>query len=930
VPQLPTTAPARQKLLLSLPSGVLVLALAALPHAPLPASVPSRPASAAGFGPATHGPHSMSAAEMEGWVREWYAAHPARGERSLATAVDTFLVGNIYFDADGDPSTTVDTVRAEVGQTVMWRWESGSHTTTNGRDVSDPDAGRLWDQPVSAATPEFRYQFDSSGVFPFICRPHSFLGMRGVVIASNPGGADVAPPYVQLLSPYGGERFPAHQPAELDWQAVDDVGVVGVDLFYRDADGAPWVTLARDLPNTGSFSWFVHDTPTAQARVRVVARDAAGNAAADTSDEVFTIEALTGGRVATTLRDFIQPGTQPLDGGTFLHSDVCLTCHGGYDAGVEPGTWKGTMMSQSARDPLFYACLAVAEQDAPASGDLCIRCHAATGWLSGRSVPTDGSRLTAQDRDGVSCGLCHRLVDPHYQAGVSPPRDQTILGGLLPAHRPTGYANGQYVIDPDPDMRRGPFTYTAAPHPFMESDFHRRGDLCGTCHDVSNPVFTRSGAADFTPGPLDRPADSLGVAWLMPIERTYSEWRHSDYPAGVYAPEFAGSKPFGVVSTCQDCHERDVVGEGCNPDSFPNAPLRSNLPFHDMTGGNAWMPMALLGLAGLYPGELDPAAQQRVAARATEMLRKAAVLAVSVERRGDTTLARVTVTNRSGHKLPTGYPEGRRMWLEVRARDAAGSVIYESGAYDAVTGTLNEGPEAVVYEAHLGLSPTWASQLGLSAGPSFHFVLNDTVYKDNRIPPRGFSNAAFAGFGGAPVDASRPGSRYADGQYWDEARFSLPAAARSVAVALRYQSTSREYVEFLRDENHTNDAGQRLYDLWSAHGKSEPVVMAYDSVAIEPIPTSPGRAQLRTLANPFGDVMRLELTLAGAARVTCEVFDAAGRRVWSKDYGVLGGGPTVLTWSGKDGRGSDAGSGPFWVRVRAGGETFRRTVVRVR
>jgi lactate dehydrogenase-like 2-hydroxyacid dehydrogenase len=41
------------------------------------------------------------------------------------------------------------------------------------------------------------------------------------------------------------------------------------------------------------------------------------------------------------------------------------------------------------------------------------------GWLAGRSSPTDGSRMTAADADGVSCALCHRMVDPVYKAGVS-------------------------------------------------------------------------------------------------------------------------------------------------------------------------------------------------------------------------------------------------------------------------------------------------------------------------------------------------------------------------------------------------------------------------------------------------------------------------------------------------------------------------------
>ena len=40
----------------------------------------------------------------------------------------------------------------------------------------------------------------------------------------------------------------------------------------------------------------------------------------------------------------------------------------------------------------------------------------------------------------------------------------------------------------------------------------------------------------------------------------------------------------------------------------------------------------------------------------------------------------IKVTNLTGHKLPTGYSEGRRMWLNVQVRDANGGLVFESGA----------------------------------------------------------------------------------------------------------------------------------------------------------------------------------------------------------------------------------------------------------
>ncbi len=109
------------------------------------------------------------------------------------------------------------------------------------------------------------------------------------------------------------------------------------------------------------------------------------------------------------------PGTQPEDGIVSLDEvSVCANCHGGYDQNAEPlHNWRGSMMAHAGRDPIFWATVAIAEQDFDGAGDLCIRCHNAAGWLDGRSTPTDGSGLNEiTDRNGVQCDLCHRLANP--------------------------------------------------------------------------------------------------------------------------------------------------------------------------------------------------------------------------------------------------------------------------------------------------------------------------------------------------------------------------------------------------------------------------------------------------------------------------------------------------------------------------------------
>jgi len=314
-------------------------------------------------------------------------------------------------------------------------------------------------------------------------------------------------------------------------------------------------------------------------------------------------------------------------------------------------------------------------------------------------------------------------------------------------------------------------------------------------------------------------------------------------------------------------------------------------------------------------------------------LERAAVLDLDVQAQADSFVAIVTVTNRTGHKLPTGYPEGRRMWVALTARDAEGDVVFESGAYDAASGVLTHDAYAAIYEEHLGLSSSLAPALGLAAGPSFHFVLNDSVYKDNRIPPLGFSNAAFDVFGGKPVDPDRPmlSPRYADGQNWDQIEYPLPASTQSVRIVLNYQSTSKEYVEFLRDENTTNEAGQALYDLWVANGRAAPIVMASDSLSLAPLSVGPNSGlAFRALSNPSHGSVDLHLSLPRPQNVLFEVFDAQGRRVHRRKLGMLGAGAHRLTWDGRDAHGADVGAGTFWARVQLQGQALVRQVVRLK
>jgi hypothetical protein len=631
-------------------------------------------------------------------------------------------------------------------------------------------------------------------------------------------GGDTTPPSVTLLTPNGGQSFTANIANNVTWSASDASGIAAINLFVSLNNGATWQQIAKGLNGVNSYSWVPADRPTTQGRIRVVAADPFGNSGSDNSDSAFTIVSPiftnTHG-VATTLRDFDMPGTQPFEHGAELASSAdCATCHGNYDTAKEPYfNWAGSMMGNASRDLLFQANMAVANQDAANSGDLCLRCHLPRGWLSGRSVPTDGSRMVAADNDGVTCALCHGMVDPVYKAGVNPTNDLGVLAAL--SFPGTNYGNGMIVVDPS-GVRRGPYTDAVLGHNSLGSAFHRSAAFCGTCHDVSNPAFDKDAQGVYQPNTFNAAASNFSPHFIAPVERTFSEWLASAYNStnGVYAPQFAGNRPNGRVSTCQHCHMQSASAYVANTNLNPGIPLRSDMAIHDLTGGSTWMPAML---TNLFPGEVSRPAIEAAIGRATILLQNAASLAVT----DVSSQLKITVTNECGHKLPTGYPEGRRIWVNVRFYDQANNLLAESGVYNTNTGVLVRDAAAKIYEVHPGIDTNISGLLGLTADASLHFVLNNKIYEDNRIPPRGFTNSTFAAFGGAPV-----GHSYADGQHWDDSLYALPAGATRAEVKLYYQSTSREFIEFLRDENTTNTKGQELFELWNNNGKCPPTLMA--------------------------------------------------------------------------------------------------------
>ena len=525
------------------------------------------------------------------------------------------------------------------------------------------------------------------------------------------------------------------------------------------------------------------------------------------------------GLVPMTLEDFHLSGTQVGDvsPSNITTSDNCAACHGNFDSANEPfQTWRGSLMGQAGRDPLFYAQMATANQDVENVGYFCMRCHVPMSFVTTHAYQVDGSTLDVVDRDGVNCHFCHSMVDPIYQPGVSPPQDEAVLSAMTDV--PAYYGNSMFVLDPS-GLRRGPYTDAEPPHAFVPSDFFRRGDLCGTCHDVGNVAVTRQPDGTYRYNNINEPTPTEDLAGHFPLERTYTEWKLSAFAnGGIDMGGRFGGEGATVVSTCQDCHMPRTTAQGC---FF--GPERADLARHDFAGASSWV---LEIIARYYEDdpEVDQAALVAGQAKAISMLERAASLEVEQDCGG----VRVRVINESGHKIPTGHIEGRRIWSNVKVYDGADNLVREYGHHDAETAHLDED-STKVYEMHVGLSEFASQATGFPAGTTTHMALADTIVKDSRIPPRGFDNAAYEA-GGAPA----VGTVYADGQYWDDTYFWLPDGAYRVEVTVNYQTVTRHYIETLRDGNVTDDWGDVLYQLWLDTDKGAPVPMVTAQTTLSP------------------------------------------------------------------------------------------------
>jgi plastocyanin len=85
----------------------------------------------------------------------------------------------------------------DVGDTIEWMWESGTHTTTS---TSIPPGAVAWDQQINNASVSFQYVVLTPGLYQYQCSIHVSMGMTGQFTAMNPSGiiGQTSEPYLNI------------------------------------------------------------------------------------------------------------------------------------------------------------------------------------------------------------------------------------------------------------------------------------------------------------------------------------------------------------------------------------------------------------------------------------------------------------------------------------------------------------------------------------------------------------------------------------------------------------------------------------------------------------------------------------------------------------------------------------------------------------
>lgn len=589
---------------------------------------------------------------------------------------------------------------------------------------------------------------------------------------------------------------------------------------------------------------------------------------------------------------FTSYGQNPLPTQTsslFSGSGNCQVCHNSNGTSVltyngidiSPATnWRSTMMANASKDPLWRAVVAAEGIEFPLLVDqietTCTKCHSPIGHTQAKYDGHEFFTVAELNNnplanDGVSCTVCHQ-IDPENLG-----TDSSYSGGYI--IKPVDVIYGPYE-----NPLTGPMVMQTGYTPVFSTHVNK-SELCATCHTLFTPFFNSQNQ----------------VAGYFPEQTPYIEWKNSIY-------QLSGIE-------CQSCH-MPRIEEGIDISTTPpwHQVLRSPYWRHDFAGGNVYMCAMLKTYAvelGLTSGaaELDSTIKKSKA-----MLQEKTVALNLVSRQqNDTVYTEVTLTNLTGHKLPTGIPF-RRMWIHLTAEKETGAIVFESGKWDShgeIIGIdsiyephhdiITDGNRVQIYEPVLMNTENELTYTLLRAAGFF---------KDNRLPPIGFKSSHISYDSVAVYGVNDPNfnrnSTGQEGSGSDRITYIFTnnyTGTLKIKAEVCYQTVKPEFIEHLTSLTDPDiNAFKGMYDNM---GNAPTILTSFETMLTVTGIKEDGQLSAKSYGlsaypNPFNPDSMIRFEIPGKSYISLELFDIRGKKLADVAGGYYEGGSHEVLLKGEN------------------------------
>jgi hypothetical protein len=505
--------------------------------------------------------------------------------------------------------------------------------------------------------------------------------------------------------------------------------------------------------------------------------------------------------------------TMDIDTNYFPTSNRCSGCHGtdpnnfgqvdanGVDVNIHDD-WRSTMMANSAKDPFWRAKVSHEVLTNPSHADAiettCTTCHAPMGHYN--AMYNGATHYTISDMisdtlgiDGVSCAACHQMA----------PDSLGVLHTGNLKYDTTGVIYGPYE-----DVFQGPMGLYVGVEPILGEHINDAG-LCASCHTL----IVES---------VDLEGNSTGTTLVE--QATYHEWLNSKYNL--------------LNVTCQECHMPRLDDSIVIATGYANLEKRFPYGLHELAGANTFMLGLMKDNREILGIDAEAIQFDSTMAATLRMLQQKTLdseLQLDMID-NDTAYFSLSLTNKAGHKFPSGYPS-RIAFVEFRVKDDEGNTLFHSGKisnnqvenidpnFEPHFNIITQEEEVQVYEVVNG-----------DVNGNFTTVLERgyQALKDNRLPPMGFvkSHSTYDTVrivGAADIDPDFNIEQDPDGGNGiDIVHYHIPLGGFSgllnVTAKVHYQSLPPRWMEEMFQESTPEiELFEDMYDI--ASGKSVTTVL---------------------------------------------------------------------------------------------------------